>query len=143
MNGIAEALLQVRQGMDFAAPSKVLKISAERAVAKKDGWPYSIADNIAHADYWQCVWLARLMGERRPKMDPKLWDWPVVLAEQWHEVRAGFLQNLDRSLEIATANPFVHKMKTDEAAAKALLEIAIHDAYHIGQAVLLKRLLER
>lgn len=141
VKAVAEALRQVRDGMDFSAPKSVLKISPARAVTKQEGWPYSIGDNIAHADFWQRLWLARLTGETRPKMDEKLWDWPTIAANEWADVRRQFLVNLDEAIEIASAEPFVHCMKDEGAAEKTLLEIAVHDAYHIGQCVLLKRLL--
>ncbi|HEY0866467.1 MAG TPA: DinB family protein [Fimbriimonas sp.] len=138
----SEALRQVRDGMDFSAPKSVLKIRAERAVVRARGWPYSSAENVAHCDLWQQIWLAKLRGETRPRLDPKIWDWPKVHTSEWGKVREDFLRNLGDALAIASAEPFVHRMKSDEDAVKTLLEIAVHDAYHIGQCVLLKRLLE-
>jgi uncharacterized damage-inducible protein DinB len=141
MKHIVEALRQVRDGEDFTAPASVLKISAKRAVVRKEGWPYSIADNVAHCELWQRVWLSKLQGQERPKFDPKIWDWPKVPEEQWTEVRRRFLEGLDEAIALTSAEPFSHKMASDEGAAKVLLEIAVHDAYHVGQWVVLKRLL--
>ena len=40
---------------------------------------------------------------------------------------------------ICTAKPFKHKMKSKSKALRYLMNIAVHDAYHIGQINLMKR----
>lgn len=139
METLREAIRQVLEGTDFDPADKVLgNLTPEQATTKLPGWPYSIATNVAHTDHWQCIWLARLEGAKRPKSFP---DFPEVSPEQWLEVRDRFLTNFQRASAIANAEPFVHQLKSDEVAVKILLEIAVHNAYHIGQMKLLKRLL--
>lgn len=136
----AEALRQVLKGKDFQTPAAVLsRITSQAATRVPNGAPYSIATNIAHADFWQRLWLCRLKGLRRPRIQD---DWRVPEAGEWAHTRSSFLEGMQEALDIAESRPFKHEMKSDEAAIKTLLEIAIHNAYHIGQVALLKRLLK-
>ena len=54
-------------------------------------------------------------------------------------IRDQFLAGLERALEVARSDPFEHKMKSDAIAIKTLLQVVVHDSYHIGQINLLKR----
>lgn len=137
----AEALRQVRDGTDFAVPAKVLsRIPAGKACLTLPEFGYSLATYVLHADFWQVIWLNRLTGQRSPSM---LEDWRVARAAEWPDIRRGFLSRLDHAIALAEAEPFHHASKSDEIAIKLLLEIAVHDAYHVGQFVLLKRALAR
>ena len=126
--GVAETLRQIRDGRDFSSPRAILRISAERAVLRLPGWPYSIADNVAHTVYWQDLWLARLRGTKIQAVMGE--DWPKVAPERWVEFRERFLRGLDEAIEIAEAGGEV----------STLARIAHHNAYHVGQWALLKRL---
>ena len=139
MEYVQEALRQVVEGDDFESAKSLLKtVKAADAVKVLRGMPYSLATNVAHADIWNRLWLARLEG--KPKFNP-FPDFPAVDEKDWPAVRAAFVDNLNRAHEIASAEPFVHKCKSDESARKILLKIAVHSAYHLGQIKLLKRAL--
>lgn len=139
MESIREALRQVVEGADFEPASSTLKtVKAADAVTVLPGMPYSLATNVAHADIWNRLWLARLEG--KPKFNP-FPDFPEVSEADWPNVRASFLENLNRAYEIACAEPFTHHCKSDESARNTLLKIGVHTAYHIGQMKLLKRAL--
>lgn len=139
MNTIQEALRQVVEGEDFESAAAMLKVvKAEAATKILPGMPYSLATNVAHADIWNRVWLARLEGE--PKLNP-FPDFPIITPEDWPNIRASFLKTLTRAYEIATNEPFFHHCKTEESGQKTLLKIAVHSAYHLGQIKLLKRAL--
>ena len=136
MDPVVEALRQVVQGADFTPPAELLRtVKPAQAVAIAPGSPYSIATNVAHADIWNRLWLARLSGEKRFNPFP---DFPVVAETDWPSVRDRFVGNLVAAQDIAEARS-KHSMKSDEAAAKVLLQIAVHTAYHLGQVRLLKR----
>lgn len=138
---VAETLRQVIEGMDFADAKRLVNIKADLACAKKEGFPYSIATNIWHCDYWNRLWLARLLGEKRPAKNIWAEDWQQPEATDWPEIKVRFLTNLDAALEIARSDPFRHAMKSDAEAVKSLNQIAVHTAYHMGQVALLKRIL--
>ena len=128
MEGVAEVLRQIRDGRDFSPPASILRLSATSAVLRLPGWPYSIADNVAHTAYWQELWLARLRGA--PRSADYSQDWPTVRAEDWAAVREGFLRGLDEAIALSEAGGDV----------ATLAQIAHHNAYHVGQWALLKRL---
>lgn len=133
----AEALRQVWEGDDFTPASKVLsRVKPDLACLLPPGFAYSLATLVLHTDFWQRIWLARLMDTPRPDMTK---DWRVVEPGEWDSVRRSFLEGFEKALQIAAAVPFAHKMKSDEAAIKTLLNIAVHNAYHIGQFRIVKR----
>lgn len=140
---VAEALRQVIEGMDFADAKRLVNIKADLACAKPEGFPYSIATNIWHCDYWNRLWLARLTGEKRPAKNIWAEDWHEPAAAEWPEVKAGYLENLNAAWEIAKGDPFTHGAKSDEAAIQLLNQIAVHTAYHVGQVALIKRIVKK
>ncbi|MFI5384942.1 MAG: DinB family protein [Fimbriimonadales bacterium] len=134
---VVEALRQVIEGADIPAPESLLRnITPERAATKLDRSPYSILTNLAHAGFWQEIWLNRIQGRRARSFTE---DWKTPEPSDWPTVRAQFLKGLEKAIEIAASEPFDHKMKSDAVAIRTLLQIAIHDAYHLGQVNLLKR----
>ena len=133
---IVETFRQIIEGADIPVARTLLNITAERAAEKPPDMPYSILTNLAHANFWQEIWLDRLEGKRARNF---LEDWKTPPAEEWHTVRAQVLGGLDKAVLIAKSEPFGHKMKSDSAAFKTLIQIAIHDAYHLGQINLIKR----
>jgi uncharacterized damage-inducible protein DinB len=135
---VVEALRQIIDGDDIPTPRALLNISAERAALKLPGAPYSILTNLAHAVFWQDIWLNRLAGKRAQSF---LEDWKTPPAEEWPRLRERFLDGLEEATRIARSEPFEHRMKSDAVAIKTLLQLAVHDAYHIGQINLLKRML--
>ncbi len=133
---VAEALRQVWEGADIPAPTSLLGNISVTTAARRELWmPYSILTNLAHANFWQTVWLNRLEGKRVANFTE---DWKVLPPESWPEVRELFYTDMQRALAMARSEPFAHKMKSDEAALKTLMQIAVHNAYHIGQVNLLK-----
>ena len=119
------------------APASVLRgIKPEDAAKLPPGFKYSLLTLVEHTDFWQRIWLAGLRGGKRPDMTK---DWRIPSPEEWPTVRQSFLGGLEEAVAIASAEPFVHKKRSDENAVNTLLKIAVHDAYHVGQFVLLKR----
>jgi hypothetical protein len=133
---VVEALRQIIEGADIPPPRSLLSMTAKRAATKLPEMPYSILTNLAHANFWQQLWLDRLAGKRARSF---LEDWKTPPLEEWPVIREQFLTGLERAIEIARSDPFDHKMKSDAVAIKTLLQIVVHDAYHIGQINLLKR----
>lgn len=136
---IAEAFEQVSEGRDILHPKRLLsRITAADAARKLPGVPYSILDNLAHADLWQRIFLAPMLGTRAPSY---LEDWKEHEPSEWEEVRKGFLERFEAARRLA-AEGFdkTDKAKADSARAR-LIQTLIHDAYHLGQINLLKRML--
>jgi hypothetical protein len=134
-----DVLKQIWDGDDIPAPKSLLsRMKGVDAAKQLPGAPYSLLTNLAHADFWNRIWLARLKGEPRPNM---LKDWRVPAAEEFEEIRASFLKTIEEAMKIADKKPFKHEMKDDDAAVRTLHMIAVHTAYHCGQMNLLKRML--
>jgi len=133
MNAAAIALRQIERGADFSAPSAVLKISSAMASASIPGAGYTIAEYVAHADLWNGIWLARILGEPRPKMHPHRFDWPEAPAHDWNTIRTSFLNRLKDAGSVANRDNLT------DAEMDLLMRIALHSSYHLGQIVLLKR----
>lgn len=132
-----EALIQVRDGRDFPPPRQILnRVNPMDACRRVPTLGRSLAELVWHTDFWQQIWLARLEGNRaRPITE----DWFQPEPEAWEETRERFLDNLDRAVAIAESGQ--HRMKSDEIAERVLLQIAVHNAYHVGQWVQVKRAL--
>ena len=137
MSSVAELLRQIRDGADIPAPASLLKnITPVAAAELPEHTPYSILTNLAHAVFWQELWLDRLAGKKAKSF---LQDWKTPDPSEWPALRRQFLEGLDEAIRIAESQPLDHKMKSDEVAERTLIQIAIHDAYHLGQINLLKR----
>ena len=138
----AEMLRQIIEGVDITAPKSLFRnISKERAALRMPGFPYSILENLWHADVWQIIWINKLEGRRNEDIWEKNWRSPHP--DEWPDVRASFLANIEKAHAIASAKPFKHKTKSKDAAVKTLIQLAMHDSYHIGQITLIKRVLRK
>ena len=134
---IAEVYRQIIMGGDIPAPASMLKgLKPERAAERLPGFPYSLLENLWHAVFWQTIWLNRLEGKKAKSF---MEDWQSPEPSELPKLRARFLANLAKAHKIASAKSFKHKMKSDEAALKTLVAMAVHDSYHIGQMNLIKR----
>lgn len=137
----AEALRQVRDGRDFQSPAKVLaRVAAKDACRTLPEFGYSLATYVLHTDFWQVMWLGRLRGGKTPSITE---DWRVAQEHEWEDIRRQFLANFDACVQLAENIPFAHQLKRDDRAVAMLLQIAVHNAYHVGQFVLIKRALRR
>ncbi len=133
----AQTLIQLRDGWDFPKPRQILStVKAEDAARIPPGFKYSLLTLVEHTRFWQEIWLCRLRGGRRPDMTK---DWRIPDPSEWPAIRKAFLEGLDEAIAIAGAEPFVHQAKDDAAAIDKLIQIAVHDTYHVGQFVLVKR----
>lgn len=133
----ALALTQIRDGWDFPKPRQILStVKAEDAAAIPPGFKYSLLTLVEHTRFWQEIWLCRLRGGKRPDMTK---DWRVPEPAEWPGIIKAFLDGLEEAVAIAGADPFVHQAKDDNDAVSKLFQIAVHDAYHVGQFVLVKR----
>jgi hypothetical protein len=138
---VAEALRQVLEGEDFYGPKPMVsRVTQDTANLEIEGCPYTIATNAEHALFWNKIWLARLKNTKRPDMKK---DWRVPSPGEWEGIRKELAASVEEAHAIASKEPFKHEMKSDEAACKTLLAIAVHTAYHLGQLALLKRMAKR
>lgn len=128
------------EGYDIPTPAGMLRIKPEVAAVKPVHVPYSLATNLAHALFWQDIWLEKLSGKpRRPQMEVWKNDFRVPEESEFPAVKKQFLAGLSEALRIAESDPFDHRLSSDEEAVDALIRIAVHGAYHLGQMNVIKR----
>lgn len=134
---VANAFKQIASGSDIPAPAKLLNgISEARAAVRLPGFPYSIAENLWHAVFWQDIWLNRVQGRKAKTF---IEDWQTPSVGEFKQLRARFIENEARALKLLCVAKFNHSMKSEPVALQMLMAMAVHDAYHLGQINLLKR----
>lgn len=134
---IHETLRQIWDGDDIPSPKQVLsRMTAEQAAIQLPTWPYSILTNLCHTVFWQRVWLNRLGGLRAESF---IKDWRIPHPSEWQALRKEFFVGHEKAMAIAASTLLEHKMKTDDIALRQLSNIAVHNAYHLGQMNLMKR----
>ena len=132
MDTLADLYDQLASGVDIPAPKPLLsRIRPEDAARVLPGMPYSLLTNLKHMHFWQDLWLNKIKGGPRPTF---LDDWKVPDASEFPALRAAFLKGFDEACALAHSKP-------SPEAAKDLVAIAIHNAYHLGQIKLIKRTL--
>lgn len=129
---LREMFEQFAEGRDFPSPSGLLGgVSATRAEKLRDGMPYSLADNLAHALRWQEEWMAKFDGAAKPVGSD---DWKPAAPGDYAELRRRFVEGVDRALELSGRDDLTPGDRV------RLVRIALHGAYHLGQMNLLKRI---
>ncbi|MBI5708203.1 MAG: DinB family protein [Armatimonadetes bacterium] len=135
---------QIQEGWDIPTPQGLLRVKEDHASVLVERMPYSMAKNLAHAVYWQDLWLGALRGDARP---PQIEVWKNDFRDpepsEWKTLRARFIEGLQEARDWCGPRFSEHKRETDQSAIDALLAIAIHGSYHMGQMNLLKRALKK
>lgn len=136
-DAVIELLRQVWEGEDFPSAASILRnVTSETAAALPPGFKYSLLTLVEHTDLWQRIWLSKLLDVPRPDYRQ---DWRVPDADEWPMIRRNFLERFEQALHFAVETPRAKDAKREAAINKVLTQIAVHNAYHIGQFVLLKR----
>jgi uncharacterized damage-inducible protein DinB len=138
--GAREAVRQLLTGRDFVPPRTMLMdLTPEQAVAVPLGTPYSIATQVAHALFWQDRWLGRITEKPLERKVGKNGDWPKVAPEQWKEIRDRFLDGLKQTKKLSEGD-LSKLLWNDNTVDEVLLQIVVHNTYHLGQVALLRQL---
>ena len=137
----------------FAPPAHVLEdLSDADAVRRLDGSPHTIADIVAHMAYWQEWFLARCRGVASPMVEHASAGWPAAPAGSWDETRLRFIGGLRQAVSIGSDRERVAKPLSPAieyqplshyTVQDALTHVAIHNAHHLGQIVVLRQMLGR
>ncbi|MBB6098459.1 putative damage-inducible protein DinB [Deinobacterium chartae] len=117
-------------------------LSAADAVRVPAGSPHSVAQVVAHVDFWMRWILETLGGRPQPWPQHAEGGWPEVSEADWAALRDGLLARLRRAAELARDEEFTARVAyRNDTAGKALMDFAFHNAYHLGQVVLIRRML--
>lgn len=130
----------------FVALRKALDgVTAESAMWKPEGADHSIWELVNHTIFWNERWLQRYRGELTKPQDventstfrPEDSDWQATLTHLWavmDEWRGNLETITDEKLESPVNEQYQAPWRSPLAHQN------IHNAYHIGQIVLLRKL---
>lgn len=128
---------------EYASPKDVLaSLSAELAFKQVNDYPHSIAQLVSHLHFWQQRRLTIAQGDE-PFMDPDfefgVTDFPKVEPEDWDKFLQSFLASCAELLATAKdPDNMDREVFEDRNVGFVLASHALHNAYHLGQIVVLR-----
>ncbi len=126
----------------FVPPSRAFNdLSAEVACCRVEGAPHTIAEIVAHMRFWQKYTLALARGEQPSVPQHASEGWPSADADGWDALRRGFLDGLTETKRLARAADLSRLVRGTDTLGYELTLHVIHNAVHIGQIILLRRML--
>jgi len=130
------------EGSAFVPPSRAFRdLSAEVACRRVDGSPHSIAEIVAHMRFWQAYTLGLARGEQ-PSVPVHAADgWPAADADAWDTLCQTFLDGLAETKRLAREGDLSRLVRGNETLGYELTLHIVHNAVHIGQIILLRRML--
>jgi uncharacterized damage-inducible protein DinB len=120
---------------------------AERRLA---GPNHSIAEIVAHMDFWQRWFCGRCEGSGAPMVTKAADGWPAVPAGSWQGLEQRFIDGLERAAALggdaaalsAPITPAIEFPPLDNITRRdALVHVANHNAHHLGQVIVLRQLM--
>ncbi|AWN24573.1 DinB family protein [Deinococcus irradiatisoli] len=142
MNGLADTLAeQFHGGPTNVSWQRALGgLSAEDASKVPAALPHSVAEVVAHVQFWQ-VYLLRVFRGERP-------SWPGSAAEgwpdpgEWEILRTEFLRDQEALSAYARTPTFLEQLDhKGRPRSLPLLSFAGHGLYHLGQVVSIRQAL--
>jgi len=128
---------------EFVSPATALSgVEPEDACRPVPGGPHSIAQIVAHMHWWQQRRIAIARGEEPDDFALQIDDWPQVQPEQWEELVGSFLASINELLGLTEDHAAMQRtVFGDRNVGSMLVSHTTHNAYHIGQIVLIRRIL--
>jgi hypothetical protein len=126
----------------YVAPAQLLgDLTEAQAVKNPPAAPYSIAQILSHMHYWQGVEIARATGKIWRKAKHLDETFASIKSGTWGKLVKDFLSDLETLKKLADEKPKnISPSRDDTELNYDLAGTAIHNAYHFGQIVLLRRL---
>lgn len=113
----------------------------------------TIANLVAHMDFWQSWFLKRCRGEQAPFAAHAADGWPPVEDGSWVGLRERFLSGLEQAAALSAGGAAVLDARVDPAfefppmshytVREALVHLSMHNAHHLGQVITLRQLMGR
>lgn len=117
-------------------------LRAEDAVRVPAGLPHSVAQVVAHVQFWQ-AYLRLVTGGQNPvDVSGAAEGWPAVRAPEWEALKSAFFEDL-AALSALAADPAFTATPDRKGRpwAVGLTNFAGHGAYHLGQVVTIRQAL--
>jgi uncharacterized damage-inducible protein DinB len=127
---------------EFAEPVQLLRdLTGDQAAVAPSGAPESIGQIVAHMSFWQHRNLAVIRGEKPAYPSHPEQTWAHVQPDQWPDLVSGFLSDLDELMGMTENDQDLSRdLGEDETVGDRIRWTAVHNAYHFGQIVLLRRM---
>ena len=119
-------------------------LAPAQAAAKVEGWPHSIAEEVAHMLFWQRHSQAAIETGAERKVRSAAEGWPAVAEGEWPRIRDEFLAALAKNKTCARDPELLAKGFGDRkpyTVGVRLLIMSTHDSYHLGQIVMMRRVM--
>lgn len=148
---IAESIIEVTEGgnwTDVNIADTVKDISVQEATMRTPGSPNSIASLLHHLAYWNRVMIERINGVKVVVPDANGFDVPELKTDQdWGNLKAD-LKASAHELADAIRNFDLNRIEEPIVAGssssyKNLQGTVEHIHYHLGQIVILKKLVKK
>jgi uncharacterized damage-inducible protein DinB len=129
----------------FVRPDRLLSdLDPAIAVAVPPQAVHSIAAHVAHIAWWQRQVLYRVANPDNAQIRIAGDEFPAAVAvEAWPDVLENFLAGLKSLQALCESNETLmqnYGQYPDHPVNKTLFHFALHNAYHLGQVVLLRRI---
>ena len=141
-------LLNDLEEHDFPSPRRILDgLTGIEACTIPPGLPYSVAQIVAHMLSNMRFNLGLIRAPDPLHFDERFEDWPRVAPEDWPRLRDEFLEALRALVELARDEGGLSRVIYPQARTepawtvgyKLALSVAKHNAYHLGQIVVVRR----
>lgn len=137
--------LYTGEGIFGHTPALLAGLDGERAVLVPPGLPHSVAGLVAHCAYWLELYLRLIRTGDATALDQAHEEWTAVDAADWPALRERFEALCAEAIAMAATPDIVGSTRAihgrDIPVATLLGDLAGHNAYHLGQVVLIRRLL--
>jgi uncharacterized damage-inducible protein DinB len=131
-------------------PARALEhLTPREAECRVPGTNHSIAEIVAHLTFWMQWFCERCDGVAAPMAATAADGWPAIEPDSWPAVHDEFLRTLERVTALADGRrldtPLAPTIEFPPLAAyttrDALVHMAVHNAHHLGQIVVLRQLM--
>jgi DinB superfamily len=121
-------------------------LSAAQATLIPAGLPHSVADIVAHVQFWQQYLLDVCRGEDPDWVNSAAEGWPGLVSddsgERWEVLKLRFLRDMDALADYAQDEAFMHLLDPQgRFRIVPLTSFAGHGLYHLGQVVTVRQLI--
>lgn len=126
-------------------------IPPESAVRSPVEGLHSVAEILAHMEFWQAWFLGRCQGTALPMVTSAAAGWPEVSAEEWSALVERFGAGLLRAAEMGEDQARLSRPVTPAiefgplahyTVRDALVHVAQHNSHHLGQIITTRQLLQ-
>ncbi|MFC4453385.1 DinB family protein [Deinococcus sonorensis] len=115
-------------------------LNAEQAHTRPPGLPHSVAEVVAHVQFWQAYLLSVLRGEHPPDVAHAAQGWPEP--GEWAVLQETFFRDLSALAALAQDEAFMSELDPqDRFRIVPLTSYAGHGLYHLGQVVTVRQLI--